>query len=162
MIKITKNQLIPLSLGVLIFSLLIVIYIFAAWTEPPQAPPGGNVSAPLTECPSGWWSAAYGRVCMEQTERGIANMWNAIGACKGLGNGARVCTHNDFQQICGTGVDPYGASSGWYGDHGDNPNEGANNSDDDYLIWNMNYCANNNDGSARGADAVSLNYHCCI
>jgi len=63
--KITKNQLIPLSLGVLIFSLLIVIYIFA-WTEPPQAPPGGNVAVPvptgaivmwsgfLANIPAGW------------------------------------------------------------------------------------------------------------
>ncbi|MFQ6050020.1 MAG: hypothetical protein ACE5J0_03250 [Candidatus Paceibacterales bacterium] len=45
-----KNQLFPLTLGVLIFSFLLVIFILA-WTEPSQAPPGANVAAPAQFSP---------------------------------------------------------------------------------------------------------------
>ncbi len=48
----TKNQLIPISIGVLIFSLLSVLYIFA-WTGPSQNPPGGNVAPPLNATGTG-------------------------------------------------------------------------------------------------------------
>jgi len=41
-----KTKIIPLTLGVLIFS-LVVAYLVLAWTEPPQTPPQGNVPAPL-------------------------------------------------------------------------------------------------------------------
>ncbi|MCP6719509.1 MAG: hypothetical protein KJI71_04775, partial [Patescibacteria group bacterium] len=46
MAKKIITQLIPLTVGVLIFSLSIVLYIFA-FTEPGSAPPGGNVPTPL-------------------------------------------------------------------------------------------------------------------
>jgi hypothetical protein len=153
-------------------------YDGAVWTNSIAMAESGNVGIRTTnpqselevagfimsQCPSGWWSAAYGRLCMESTLRGPNYMWDAIGACKGVGNGARICTHNDFQQICGanTGLNPYGAAAGWYGDHGYNPNEGAPNSDDTYLTWNFNGCNNNNDGPARGASLVSLNFRCCM
>jgi hypothetical protein len=47
-----------------------------------------------------------------------AIMTTAISTCRG--DDARVCTHNDFQQMCGvTGFNPYASTrAGWYGDHG--------------------------------------------
>ncbi len=41
-----KNQILPLSLGVIIFSFLLTLFVLA-WQEPTLAPPGGNVEAPL-------------------------------------------------------------------------------------------------------------------
>lgn len=41
-----KDKIFPLSLGVIIFSSLLVLFA-QAWQEPTQAPPGGNVDAPL-------------------------------------------------------------------------------------------------------------------
>ena len=42
----TRLKLLPLSIGVLIFSLALVFFI-EAWTEPSQDPPEGNVVAPI-------------------------------------------------------------------------------------------------------------------
>lgn len=107
-------------------------------------------------CPSGWYSAAGGRICMSNTEYATATAHNAIGTCKALE--ARVCTHNDFQQICGTGVDPYTSGTGWYGDHARVETDG--NTDDEFLTWNSASCANNNDGAAYVA-STSFPYRCC-
>ena len=42
-----KTKSIALILGVLTMSFLVGYLVFAAWTEPTQTPPGGNVPAPL-------------------------------------------------------------------------------------------------------------------
>ena len=44
--KISPN-LVSLVFSILVISFVISFYIFAAWTEPSQAPPAGNVSPPL-------------------------------------------------------------------------------------------------------------------
>ena len=64
-----------------------------------------------------------------------------------------------IQQICGTGVDPYGALNGWYGDHG--REETAGNTDDEFLTWNYASCTDNNDGPAVSATTASYPFHCC-
>ena len=104
---------------------------------------------------------------------------NAIAVCKGVGPGSRICTHNDFQQACGsrtlTGipdVDPYGGQSyGVYGDHStiysgqttDNPNNSpVALMDDVYLTWNGASCSDNNDGQGRyGAATSTFYFRCC-
>lgn len=109
-------------------------------------------------CRDGFWPVADGRICMEATMRGPADAWTAIGTCKGIVPGCRVCTHTDFQQACGAGRTPYTTSTGWYGDHGVSS---GGNWDDEYGTWNTASCSNNNDGPANEAAAASFNYRCC-
>jgi hypothetical protein len=122
-----------------------------------------NNSATLTGdtrfgCRAGFWAVADGRLCVEATLRGPATAHTAIGTCKGVGPGSRVCRHTDLQQACGAGLNPYGATNGWYGDHA--RLETAGNTDDEFLTWNVNGCSDNNDGPAFNFDA-SLNFRCC-
>jgi len=139
-------------------------------------------------CRPGFWAVADGRLCMEKTLRshtsvnGMGNGSagnNAIAVCKGVGPGSRICTHNDFQQACGsrtlTGipdVDPYGGQSyGVYGDHStiytgqttDNPNNPpVGLMDDVFLTWNGASCSDNNDGQGRyGAATSTFYFRCC-
>ncbi len=117
-------------------------------------------------CPVGWWSVAGGRLCLAPTLGTADLVHNAIGACKAMQ--ARVCTHNDMQQACGAGYNPYGGvAPGWYGDHGwavdiDLVTAGfqSGNTDDEYLTWNGTACANNNDGPAHASTEVHP-YRCC-
>jgi hypothetical protein len=109
-------------------------------------------------CRSGFWAIGDGRICMEATLRGPHNAHDAIGACKSVGPGSRVCTHTDMQQACGAGYNPYTAAPGWYGDHGV---EGGGNWDDEFGTWNGSSCANNNDGPAYSATSQSYRYRCC-
>ena len=114
-----------------------------------------HVNGPvIVGCRGGFWTAADGRICVDSTLRGPNNAWDAIGVCKGIAPGCRVCTHTDLQQACGSGIaNPYGAGAGWYGDHGGGDNT--------YAIWNRDYCDNDNDGPIIGANDASLNYRCC-
>ena len=50
--KRISPKLISISFGVLILTVFLGFYIFA-WTEPSQAPPGGNILAPLNVGPLG-------------------------------------------------------------------------------------------------------------
>ena len=105
-------------------------------------------------CRPGFWSVGDGRLCMESALRGPNNMHEAIGICRGVGPGSRVCGHNDFQQACGAGYDPYsGQGLGWYGDHGGGDNI--------YMTWNRSYCSNDNDGPPYGQGDLSTYYRCC-
>lgn len=109
-----------------------------------------------------------------------ASTLNAIHVCKSVGPGARVCTHNDFQQACAdfvagggaVSVNPYGAQPvGVYGDHASlvsgqisyNPGGAlAGQMDDVYLTWNGAACADNNDGPGRHeSETSSFAYRCC-
>jgi hypothetical protein len=118
-----------------------------------------NGTLTTTGCRSGFWAVADGRICVESTLRGPNNAWDAIGVCKGVAPGCRVCEHNDLQQACGSGIgNPYGATYGWYGDHGV---ASGGNWDDEFGVWNSNGCANNNDDPARHGGDHSLNYRCC-
>ena len=112
-----------------------------------------------SSCRPGFWSVGDGRLCMESILRGPDDMWDAIGVCKGVGPGSRVCEHNDFQQACGAGYNPYGGEGqGWYGDHG--VADGGN-WDDEYGTWNRGYCTNNNDGAVYEAETLQTYYRCC-
>ena len=54
-------------------------------------------------------------LCYKQM--GTGNMHHALHTCKVMG--ARVCEHNDMQQMCGEGLNAYSrANHGWYGNHG--------------------------------------------
>lgn len=108
------------------------------------------------QCPSSWWTVAGGRLCMESTLRAAAPMYGtsaALVTCRGLQ--ARVCTHADYQQTCGAGVNPFGTAPMWYGDHGE--------SDDWYHTNNSPSCdtGNGNDG-AVAASGSSYPYRCCM
>ena len=72
-------------------------------------------------------------------------MHQAIGHCRA--RGAHVCEHNEFQEICGHGYNPYygDGGTGRYGDHG---TASGSNWDDKYGAWNGGSCANNNDDPA--------------
>lgn len=110
-------------------------------------------------CRAGFVPVSDGRICMEPTMRPAANMHLAIAACKAAGPGARVCTHNDFQQACGSGLAPYnGVAAGWYGEHGQ---VAGGDFDDEFITWNMGGCADNNDGAAQHAAGIALPYKCC-
>ena len=113
-------------------------------------------------CRPGFLSIADGRICMDATGvRAAATMGTAIGTCKALAPGCRVCTHNDFQQACGAGIgNPYGGiAQGWYGDHSIIV---GGNADDEFLTWNQVACADNNDGPALESVAANvLPYRCC-
>ena len=87
-------------------------------------------------------------------------MHDAIGACKGVAPGCRVCTHSDFLAACGVISNPYGTGdgSGWYGDHG---LAVGGNWDDEFGVWNRDYCTSNNDGPAVAATSILHYYHCC-
>lgn len=45
--KQISPKIVSLIFGVLVICFVIGFYVFAAWTEPGDAPPGGNVAAPL-------------------------------------------------------------------------------------------------------------------
>jgi hypothetical protein len=109
-------------------------------------------------CRPGFWKAGDGRLCVESTLRGRSVAWVAIKACKAVAPGCRLCTHTDMQQACGAGFNPYGATPGWYGDHGVAP---GLNWDDEFGTWNSASCADNNDGPASEAAAQSNYYRCC-
>ncbi|MFA5100467.1 MAG: hypothetical protein WC547_06265 [Candidatus Omnitrophota bacterium] len=109
-------------------------------------------------CRTGFWGVGDGRLCVESTLRGPSDAHTAIGTCKSVAPGCRVCTHTDMQQACGAGFAPYGASRGWYGDHGV---ASGGNWDDEYGTWNSASCGNNNDGSAYEATSYSYNFRCC-
>jgi hypothetical protein len=91
---------------------------------------------------------------MSPAMKAQANMWTAIGVCQ-ADNDARVCTHNDFQQMCGSGFNGFTAAPGWYGDHGKVANDGDwvctldgqwlactydDGQDDEYGTWNYVTC----------------------
>jgi hypothetical protein len=111
-------------------------------------------------CRPGFLSVGDGRICMEAAGvRPAATMTVAIGACKALAPGCRVCTHNDMQQACGAGLNPYTpASTGWYGDHSFVT---SGDGDDEYLTWNRNFCDDNNDGPSSLSNTATLAYRCC-
>lgn len=144
----------------------------------------------ISACRSGFWSVSDGHLCMESTLRQArsidgynsspqASTSNAIYTCMHAGPGARVCTHNDFQQACGSklmgglpDVDPYGGQSvGVYGDHASihagqttfNPGGApTGHTDDVFLTWNGSSCSANNDGPGRHEAETSLfSYRCC-
>jgi hypothetical protein len=105
-------------------------------------------------CPTGWWSIAGGRICMESVVETAATMYGAAGALATCNaKEARVCTHSDYQRACGAGYAAFGPTSGWYGDHG-----GA---DDTFHVWNGAACTTNNDGTPAAAASTSLPYRCC-
>lgn len=120
----------------------------------------GTLDAALA-CPSGWWSAKGGRLCMESTMRAAAPIHTAIGECTKVDG--HVCTHSDFQAMCGVVSNPYNSTSfstGWYGDHA--RVEPSGNTDDEYLTWNRGSCDSNNDGPALDSSSTnSLRYKCC-
>lgn len=136
-------------------------------TTNPQATLQVNGTVTITNqttlgCRDGFWPVADGRVCMESTLRGPTNIHNAIGACKAVAPGCRVCKHTDFQQACGSGYNPYTTTYGWYGDHGVGITAPYTNWDDEYGTWNGLGCSDNNDGPAYDhAEAKSYNYRCC-
>ena len=109
-------------------------------------------------CRSGFWPVADGRICMQSFLQGAANAWVAIGVCKSVAPGCRICEHNDMQQACGAGYNPYGSAKGWYGDHGV---AAGGNWDDEYGVWNNPGCADNNDDPAEHAGNQSYQYRCC-
>ncbi len=51
LIKQKELKIIPLSISVLVLSLLLVYFIYATWTPPAQPPAGGNVATPLNVGP---------------------------------------------------------------------------------------------------------------
>jgi len=122
-------------------------------------------------CRSGFWTVADGRICIEQTLRGPALMntatTGAIATCQNVAPGCRVCTHNDMQQGCGAGINPYaGSTTGWYGDHGTAlagfPAGSADgNWDDEYGTWNRDFCDSNNDGPAYHSSTGAEHYYRC-
>jgi len=109
-------------------------------------------------CRSGFWPVADGRICMQSFLQAAANAWVAIGVCKSVAPGCRICEHNDMQQACGAGYNPYGSAKGWYGDHGV---ASGGNWDDEYGVWNNPGCADNNDDPAEHAGNQSYQYRCC-
>jgi hypothetical protein len=118
-------------------------------------------------CRAGFWPVADGRICMESTMRSTTTgMHTAIGVCKTVGPGSRVCEHNDFQQACGSraisgipSVDPYGGvAPGWYGDHGV---VASGDWDDEFGTWNYTACQDNNDGPAYHSNNTTINYYRC-
>ena len=50
--KIISPKIIALTFGILVVSFAVAFYVIA-WQEPSQAPPGGNVPAPLNVGPTG-------------------------------------------------------------------------------------------------------------
>ena len=84
-------------------------------------------------------------------------MHQAIGHCRA--RGAHVCEHNEFQEICGHGYNPYcgDGGTGRYGDHG---TASGSNWDDKYGAWNGGSCSNNNDDPAYHYDE-NMNFRCC-
>lgn len=107
----------------------------------------------LNSCPSGF--SVHNGICYHNPG-GAKNMHDALETCHKLKS--HVCEHNDMQQICASGFDPYtGNADGWYGDHGKAP---GGNWDDEYGSWNRGNCVNDNDGKAR-AYSDSLAFRCC-
>jgi hypothetical protein len=121
-----------------------------------------------SRCRAGWIPVGDDGICVQEALQAGTNAIAAIGVCKGQGPGAHVCTHNDLQQACGSDTAnyratnltwPYQAALGWYGDHA--RLETAGNTDDEYLTWNSNGCADNNDGPALQWDQANYAYRCC-
>jgi hypothetical protein len=108
-------------------------------------------------CPDGF--KRFGGICYQ--DGGHSNMHQAIGHCRA--RGAHVCEHNEFQEICGHGYNPYygdgGSRAGWYGDHGTTYWSGGN-WDDEYGAWNGGSCSNNNDDPAYHS-GENMNFRCC-
>jgi len=83
-------------------------------------------------------------------------MHDAIKTC--FAQEARVCTHGDMQELCGSGMNPFeGHSAGWFGDHG---SVHGGDWDDEYGTWNRNWCDKNNDGPTAHANNVKP-FRCC-
>jgi len=83
-------------------------------------------------------------------------MHDAIKTC--FAQEARVCTHGDMQELCGSGMNPFeGHSAGWFGDHG---SVHGGDWDDEYGTWNRNWCDKNNDGATAHANNVKP-FRCC-
>merc|ERR1711988_1909398 len=79
--------------------------------------------------------------------------------------GATVCMHQEMQSICGHGHNPYSglANYGWYGDHGLAVESGqTNNWDDEYFMWNVQGCADNNDSTAYHQGRKTGPFVCCV
>lgn len=110
-----------------------------------------DTDATVRPCRAGFWPVADGRICMKKGAlEAAATIHNAIGTCRALGG--RVCMHNDMQQACGGGLEPYaGVAAGWYSDHVD---------DNIYMTWNAAGCSNDNDGPPA-IYTTSLPYRCC-
>jgi hypothetical protein len=108
-------------------------------------------------CLPGFTSVVNGRICVSAVQA-QSSAFDAIGTCKGMGPGSRVCTHNDLQQACGSGMNPYsGIAQGWYGDHGIAT---GGNMDDEFMTWNRGFCDDNNDGVSLHA-FQNLSFVCC-
>jgi len=107
----------------------------------------------LNSCPSGF--SVHNGICYRNP--GFSrNIHDALETCYNLQS--HVCEHNDMQQICSSGFNPYtGNSHGWYGDHGKAP---GGNWDDEYGSWNRAACVTDTDGEARQG-STDLSFRCC-
>lgn len=122
-------------------------------------------------CRTGFWSLADGRICMKDTLQAAGTVYGATGAIKTCESiGSHVCTFTEFRQACANSYNPYGVTTGWYGDHGvvtSTSNLAAmGNWDDEFGTWNAIDCTTtgNNDGPAIDvvADtATTHQYRCC-
>lgn len=111
-------------------------------------------------CPSGFTKA--GSLCYKKYSNSVA-AHTAFETCGALG--ATVCMHQEMQSICGHGHDPYSglATYGWYGDHGLAVESSVtNNWDDEYFMWNVAGCADNNDSTAYHQNRKSGPFVCCV
>jgi len=91
---------------------------------PTQAPTSAPTAAPTPaptplsplRVPVGYICTPRMETCYKPYSSG-RSITHALDACKQ--EGARVCRHADMQELCGSGLNPYGGHSrGWYGDHG--------------------------------------------
>jgi len=106
--------------------------------------------------PSGYECNAENTLCFRHSTTN-ANRKTAGWTCKA--EEARVCTYQDMQELCASGLTPYmAANAGWYGDHGTVTSSG--NWDNEYGVWNSNSCGSNNDGAAQHSGS-SMAYTCC-
>ena len=131
---------------------------------PTQAPTSAPTAAPTPaptplfglHTPSGYTCDPRKTICYKRMPAAVHDA--AINACKQ--EGARVCEHNDMQELCGSGIDSYaGAPLGWYGDHG---RASGGDWDDEFGVWNQPGCAkSSNDGPSRQGDSENIPFNCC-
>ena len=105
-----------------------------------------------TVCPNGFTNVDG--LCFKDDGQ-ETDYYKAQDNCVALG--AHICTHNEMQQMCGSSNPFNGDSAGWFGDHGTTT---GGNWDDEFIVWNRNFCDKNNDGPAV-ASSGSYAYRCC-